>query len=94
MGTRKIKVLFFAEASDFNDYGTRIQIKCYQKIERITQTLDAQKCVNWEFMDSFGIKSVGLSAIHKFYQSVNWRGIGLRLKIDIVNTNNTRRSKV
>ena len=93
MNTRKIKVIFNA-VSYANDYGTRIQIKCHQKIERISRTLDGVKCVNWEFMDSFGIQSVGLSAVHKFYQSVNWRGIGLRLKIDIVNTNNTRRSKV
>ena len=82
MNTREIKLLFNVAARTFlgpNDYGTRIQIKCHQKIEQISQTLDAEKCVNWEFMDSFGIKSVGLSVVHKFYQSVNWRGIGLRL---------------
>ena len=81
MNTRKIKVIFNGVPPGVNDYGTRIQIKCHQKIERISQTLDGEKCVNWEFMDSFGIRSVNSSVVDKFYQSVNWRGIGLRLKI-------------
>ena len=81
MNTRKIKVIFNAQ-NGVNDYGTRIQIKCHQKIERISQTLVGERCVNWEFMDSFGIRSVNSSVVHKFYKSVNWRGIGLRLKIE------------
>ena len=79
MGTRKIKVIFSVDRS--NDYGTRFEIKCFQSIERKSQTLDAKKCVNWEFMDSFGIKSVDLFDVKKFYYSVNWRNIGLRLTI-------------
>ena len=85
MGTRKIKVIFSAEAGRnvelSNDYGTRIQIKCHQTIERKSRTHDAEKCVNWEFMDSFGIKSEELFHVEKFYYSVNWRSIGLRLTI-------------
>ena len=81
MHTRKIKVIFNAKR---NDYGTRIQMKCHQKIERISQTFDAEKCVNWEFMDSFGIKSVDPLDVSRFYESFydsNWRDIGVRLKI-------------
>ena len=83
MNTRKIKVIFNA-VSYANDYGTRIQIKCHQKIGRISRTLDGVKCVNWELMDSFGIdlyRSVGSSVVQKFYSLVNWRGIGLWLTI-------------
>ena len=82
MGTRKIKIIYNTGVDGWrwsNDYGTRIQIKCYQSIERISQTLDAEKCVNWEFMDSFGIKYVDMFYVKKFYESVNWRNIGLRL---------------
>ena len=86
MNTRKIKVVFGALAGDspryfWNDYGTRIQIKCHQKIERISRTRDGVKCVNWELMDSFGIGGIyeGSTRVHKFYRSVNWRGIGLWL---------------
>ena len=78
MNTRKIKVIFSEHGAD---YGTKIQIKCHKPIDRIDQTLDDQKCVNWEFMDSFGIKSVDLFNVKKFYYSVNWRNIGLRLTI-------------
>ena len=87
MNTRIIKVIFNSKSpfdtpgNFWNDYGTRIQIKCYQKIGRISQTFDGVKCVNWEFMDSFGIRSVGSSVVHKFYSSVNWRGIGQWLTI-------------
>ena len=81
MGTQKIKVIFNDERFSSNDYGTRFQIKCYQSVKRKSQTLDAKKCVNWEFMDSFGIKSVDLFDVKKFYYSVNWRNIGLRLTI-------------
>ena len=83
MNTRKIKVVFNAAKKIPNDYGTRIQIKCHQKIERISQTLDGGKCVNWEFVDSFGklFDFYTGSVLTKFYQSVNWRGIGLRLNI-------------
>ena len=85
MNTGKIKVIFNALAEGDNDgrndYGTRIQIKCHQKIERKSQTFDGEKCVNWEFMDSFGINFVDSVYVRKFYASVNWRDIGLRLKM-------------
>ena len=83
MNTRKIKVVFNADGHMPNDYGTRIQIKCHQKIERISQTLDGGKCVNWELVDSFGklFDFYHGTVLMKFYQSVNWRGIGLRLNI-------------
>ena len=84
MNSRKLKVIFNSKAGGLrlsNDYGTRIRIKCHQKIERISQTLDDEKCVNWEFMDSFGVKSPDSFFVNKFYNSVNWRYIGLRLKM-------------
>ena len=39
-----------------NDYGSKIQIKCHDPISRIDETLDGQKCANWETVDSFGIQ--------------------------------------
>ena len=65
MNTQTIKVIFNAEADHRiwtpNDYGTRIQIKCHQKIDRISQTLDAEECMNWELMDSFGVRTTRIA---------------------------------
>ena len=105
MNTRKIKVIFNGKAgrSDrfSNDYGTRIQIKCHQKIDRISQTLDAEKCVNWEFMDSFGVRfqrriisEDPYERVWKFYDSVNWRNIGLWLTMKSKDVMNTRPLKI
>ena len=105
MNTRKIKVIFNAASlygSSLNDYGTRIQIKCYQKIDRISQTLDAEQCVNWEFMDSFGVRIERRTisedsyqeSVSKFYDSVNWRGIGRRLTMKSKDLLNIRSVKI
>ena len=106
MHTRKIKVIFNAYGGSLlrpsNDYGTRIEIKCHQKIDRISQTVDAEQCVNWEFMDSFGvrIKRRTISEdtyeewFRKFYDSVNWRHIGLRLTMKSKDLMNSRPLKI
>ena len=39
------------------DYGTKIQMKCYEPITRINQTVNGEKCVNWEIIDSFGLRA-------------------------------------
>ena len=106
MNTQKIKVIFNAEADHRiwtpNDYGTKIQIKCHQKIDRISQTLDAEECVNWEFMDSFGVRIERRTisedsyqeSVSKFYDSVNWRGIGRRLTMKSKDLLNIRSVKI
>ena len=58
--TRIIKTVFFepgrwTTTSGYNDFGTIIRIKCYEKISRMEQTSDGEKCANWEIIDSFGV---------------------------------------
>ena len=37
------------------DYGTKIRFKCHKPIQRKNQTLEAELCTNWDFIDSFGV---------------------------------------
>ena len=58
--TRIIKTVFFEPGrstftSMYNDFGTIIRIKCYDKISRMKQTSDGEKCANWNMIDSFGV---------------------------------------
>ena len=58
--TRIIKTVFFEPGrstftSMYNDFGTIIRIKCFDKISRMEQTSDGEKCANWEIIDSFGV---------------------------------------
>ena len=58
--SRKIKTVFFSagfrDSFANNDYGTKIRIKCYGRINRIKETLDGEKCANWQNVDSFGVR--------------------------------------
>ena len=58
--TRIIKTVFFEPGRStftpmYNDFGTIIRIKCFDKISRMEQTSDGEKCANWEIIDSFGV---------------------------------------
>ena len=58
--TRIIKTVFYEPGhstftSMFNDFGTIIRIKCYDKISRMKQTSDGETCANWDMIDSFGV---------------------------------------
>ena len=46
------------------DYGTRIRFKCHKPIQRKNQTLEAELCTNWDFMDKFGVR---LNSTRLFY---------------------------
>ena len=72
------------------DYGTKIQMKCYEPITRINQTVNGEKCVNWEIIDSFGLRmgkseSKSESKIREQNQRANSNGIFYdNLKTDII----------
>ena len=39
-------MIYFESTSQ--DYGTVIKIKCHSQLQRRSQTLDGEKCVNWK----------------------------------------------
>ena len=55
LNTPKIKVVFYSnERYAENDYGTKLRIKCHQRIQRKAKTIESELCTNWELIDSFG----------------------------------------
>ena len=38
------------------DYGTKLRIKCHQRIERKAETIEGDLCTNWERIDGFGAR--------------------------------------
>ena len=57
--TRKIKTVFFSPGwfvRVYNDYGTKIRIKCYRAMKRVDRTSDGEQCSNWQDVDSYGIR--------------------------------------
>jgi len=71
LNTPKIKTLFYSGRSVLtgrvgNDYGTKLRIKCHQRIQRKEKTIDGELCTNWDRIDSFG---VGLDNDDPVYQT-------------------------
>ena len=64
--TRKIKTVFFSPGS-YNDYGTKIRIKCYRPMKRKDRTPDGERCANWQDVDSYGIRSDYYTVYKNFY---------------------------
>ena len=56
LNTPKIKTVFYSFRSPHNDYGTKLRIKCRQRIERKTKTIKSELCINWELIDNFGVR--------------------------------------
>ena len=55
--TPKIKTVYAtAHAFGGNDYGTKLRIKCHQRIERKEKTIGGELCMNWELIDNFGVR--------------------------------------
>ena len=62
LNTPIIKTVFFSQKD--NDYGTRIRIKCHQPMQRKAETLEGEKCTNWDHVDSFGVRFDFDDSIH------------------------------
>ena len=82
--TRKIKTVFFSpgsrDARAYNDYGTKIRIKCYRPMKRKDRTLDGEKCANWQDVDSYGIRldqSNSSDTVYKKFYDPMYRNLGL-----------------
>ena len=56
LNTPKIKTVFFSGNYADNDYGTKLRIKCQQRIQRKEKTIDGELCANWDRIDSFGVQ--------------------------------------
>ena len=56
LNTPKIKTIFYSNGDAENDYGTKLRIKCHQRIERKAKTIESELCTNWELIDSFGVR--------------------------------------
>ena len=56
LNTPKIKTVFYSHSFADNDYGTKLRIKCHQKIQRKGITIDGELCMNWELIDSYGVR--------------------------------------
>ena len=48
--------MFYSESYTLNDYGTKLRIQCHKRIQRKEKSIDGESCVNWEQIDSFGVK--------------------------------------
>ena len=66
LNTPKIKTVFYSYALEDSDYGTKLRIKCQQRIKRKEKTIDGELCTNWDRIDSFG---VGLDNDDPVYQT-------------------------
>jgi len=53
--TPKIKMVFFSSWWTASDYGTKLRIKCHQRIQRKDKSIDGELCTNWDRIDSFGV---------------------------------------
>ena len=56
LNTPKIKTVFYSDYIADNDYGTKLRIKCQQRIQRKEKTIDGELCANWDRIDSFGVE--------------------------------------
>ena len=57
LNTPKIKTVFYSHRrKKVNDYGTKLRIKCHQRIQRKEKTIDGELCTKWDRIDSFGVK--------------------------------------
>ena len=58
LNTPKIKTVFYDDwwNGSNNDYGTKLRIKCHQRIRRKEKSIDGELCANWELLDSFGVR--------------------------------------
>ena len=54
--TPKIKIVFHSDYWIDSDYGTKLRIKCHQRIQRKDKSINGELCTNWNRIDSFGIK--------------------------------------
>ena len=81
LDTPKIKTVFYSHMIAENDYGTKLRIKCHQRIERKAETIESELCTNWELIDNFGIQLDSKDKIYyddgykKFYDNP-WLGFG------------------
>ena len=78
--------MFFSSWRVDNDYGTKLRIKCQQRIQRKEKTIDGELCANWDLIDSFGVELDFYGSIYhtdsyeKFYDdpgSWGYEGNGL-----------------
>ena len=73
LNTPKIKTVFYSYFYADSDYGTKLRIKCQQRIQRIEKTINGEICANWDRIDSFGVELDFKDSIHhtdgyeKFY---------------------------
>ena len=80
LNTPKIKTVFYSYRSDdVSDYGTKLRIKCQQRMQRSEKTIDGELCTNWDRIDSFGVELDFDGSIHqtdgyeKFYDDpMSW----------------------
>ena len=56
LNTTKIKTVFYSQLWAYSDYGTKLRIKCQQRIQRKEKTIDGELCANWDRIDSFGVQ--------------------------------------
>ena len=56
LNTPKIKTVFYSDYRADSDYGTKLRIKCQQRIQRKNKTIDDELCANWDRIDSFGVQ--------------------------------------
>ena len=88
LNTPKIKTVFYSHGGANSDYGTKLRIKCQQRIQRKEKTIDGELCANWDRIDSFGVQLDFDDSIYhndgyeKFYDDPksdrwDWLGNGL-----------------
>ena len=77
--TPKIKIVFHSDYWIDSDYGTKLRIKCHQRIQRKDKSIDGELCTNWDRLDSFGVGLDFDGSIHhsdgyeKFYDDPTGR---------------------
>ena len=69
--TNIIKIIYSSRVYElrfFNDYGSKIILKCNRPISRKEETRDGETCANWQYIDSFGVKKTNNTEIYtEFY---------------------------
>ena len=68
LNTPKIKTVFYSYENEDSDYGTKLRIKCQQRIQRKEKTIDGELCANWDRIDSFGVQ-LGFYYDDSFYHT-------------------------
>ena len=69
LNTPKIKTVFYSRYDAANDYGTKLRIKCHQRIQRKEKSIDGESCTNWDRIDSFGVDLNFDNSIHQSFSS-------------------------